>query len=170
MASNYRLGPCQILYKSADLGKTFGGVRVTAAQTTVEIKTDQDGETPVDEFKTGTQIKVAGNLAEITLANFAAQFHTTVTTDGTKQKVEVTPGVGTSLLDQGGVLIIKPYVAGVVTDDANKWITLHNAGMKASMDLGFDATTQQVMAFEAVGYPDSSTGIIATFGDITASS
>lgn len=164
--SNYQLGPCDLTFKGTALGKTFGGVRLTASQTSVELKTDQDGETPVDEFKTGTQIKVSGNLAEITLANFAFMFHTTVQTDGTKQKVEVVPGVGTSLMDQGGVLILKPYVAGVVTTDANKWITLHQAGMKATMDLAYDANTQQAMQFEAVGYPDS-TGVIATFGDTT---
>ena len=33
--SNYYLGPCQILFKGADLGKTEGGVKVAAAQTTV---------------------------------------------------------------------------------------------------------------------------------------
>lgn len=166
--SNYFLGPCEITFKGSDLGKTEGGVRVTSSQSTVALHTDQDGETPVDERKTGTQVGVTGNLAEITLANFAAMFHTTVTTDGTKQKVEVTPGVGTSLKDEGGELIIKPYVAGVVTTDANKWITLHNAGMKANIDLAYDRSTQQVMAFEAVGYPDS-TSLIATFGDATAS-
>lgn len=164
--SNYYLGPCQILFKGADLGKTEGGVKVAAAQTSVELHTDQDGETPVDEYKTGTTFKVSGSLAEITLANFAAMFHSTVVTSGTKQKVKVVPGVGTSLMDQGGVLIIKPYIAGTVTTNANKWITLHNAGMKATIDLAFDRSTQQVMNFEAVGYPDS-TGLLATFGDTT---
>lgn len=165
--SNYYLGPCQIIFKGSDLGKTEGGIKVTANQTSVELHTDQDGETPVDEYKTGTTMMVSGNLAEITLANFAFMFHTTVTTDGTKQKVEVVPGVGTSLKDEGGVLIVKPYIAGAVTALANKWITLHQAGMKATMDLAFNRSDQQVMAFEAVGYPDS-TSVIATFGDITA--
>ena len=31
MASNYRLGPCDLTFKSTALGKTFGGVRLTAA-------------------------------------------------------------------------------------------------------------------------------------------
>ena len=165
--SNYYLGPCQIIFKGSDLGKTEGGVRVTAGQTSVELHTDQDGETPVDEYKTGTTVGVSGNLAEITLANFAFMFHTTVITDGTKQKVLVVPGTGTSLKDQGGILIVKPYVAGAVTALANKWITLHSAGMKCTIDLAFNRSDQQVMAFEAVGYPDSNS-IIATFGDQTA--
>jgi len=165
--SNYYLGPCQIIFKDSDLGKTEGGIRVTANQSSVEIHTDQDGETPVDEFKTGTTMGISGSLAEITLANFAFMFHTTVITDGTKQKVSVVPGVGTSLKDQGGVLIVKPYIAGAVTADANKWITLHQAGMKASIDLAFNRSDQQVMAFEAVGYPDSNS-IIGTFGDQAA--
>ena len=163
---NYYLGPCQIIFKGSDLGKTEGGVRVTGTQTTAELHTDQDGETPVDEYKTGTKISVTGSLAEITLENFASMFHTTVQSSDTKQKVEVSPGTGTSLFDQGGRLVIKPYVAGVVTTDKNKWITLHQAGMKANIDLAYNRSDQQVMAFEAVGYPDSDS-LIATFGDTT---
>ena len=165
--SNYYLGPCQILFKGVDLGKTEGGIKVTANQTSVELHTDQDGETPVDEYKTGTKMGVSGSLAEITLTNFATMFHTTVTIDGIKQKVTVVPGVGTSLKDAGGALIVKPYVSGSVTALANKWITLNQAGMKASIDLAFNRSDQQVMAFEAVGYPDSNS-IIGVFGDATA--
>ncbi len=165
--SDYRLGPCYISFKGSDLGKTEGGVNVTLSNTFQMLHTDQDGETPVDEYITGTDVKVAGSLAQITLDNIAAIMNETLEESGGKQKVEISPNVGTSLLDNGGELIIKPYVNGIVTTDQNLWITLHNAGMKAQADLAFNRNDQQVIKFEAVGYPDSSTSLIATFGDTT---
>jgi hypothetical protein len=166
--SDYKLGPCYISFKGTDLGKTEGGVTVTLSNAFVELHTDQDGETPVDEQIVGTFIKVAGNLAEITIENMASILNETLVTDGTKKKVEIKPNVGTSLFTAGGELIIKPYDAGIVSTDANEWITLHKAGMKATADLAFNRSDQRVIAFEAVGYPDSN-GIIATYGDVTAS-
>jgi len=165
--SDYKLGPCYIEYKGADLGKTEGGITVNMSNAFVELKTDQDGETPVDEQIVGTFIKVSGSLAAITIENLAAILHEDITTDGTKKKIEIKPNVGTSLMDEGGQMIIKPYEAGVVGTNANDWLTIHKAGMKASADLVYNRSDQRVIAFEAVGYPDSN-GIIATFGDITA--
>jgi len=164
---NYELGPAQILWDASDLGKTQGGIVVNLTETTQTLNTDQDGESPVDEWVTGTQVSITGNLADISLANIASLTKHTVTTDGTKQKVEITSNAGTSLLTNAKVAIVKPYIAGVPTTDANKWITLHTAGMKINTALNYNASDQRVMGFEMVGYADS-TGLIATFGDITA--
>ena len=163
--SNYKLGPCQILYGGVDLGKTEGGINVTLSHTFQMLHTDQDGESPVDEYITGTDVKVTANLAANTLSNIATIMHSTLEGSGTKRKVEITPNVGTSLLANGGILILKPYINGVVTSQANNWITLHKAGIKAQADLAFNRNDQRVIKFEAVGYPDSTTSLIATFGD-----
>jgi len=165
--ANYELSPCQINYKGSDLGRTNGGVTLTLSQSGVTLNTDQDGETPVDEYIVGTDVRVSGNLADIELDNIANIMNETKVTDGTKEKVEINTNVGTSLLDNGGELILKPYVNGSVTTDQNKWITLHNAGIKATAEMQYDMSNQRVIAFEATGYADS-TGLIATFGDTTA--
>jgi hypothetical protein len=165
--SDYYLGPCQITFKGADLGFTEGGVTLTTNMSSVVLHADQVGETPVDEYQTGVVMSVKGKLAKITLANIAALLNTTVTTDGTKQKVTINSGVGVSLPDQGGVMILKPYLAGVVDTNANRWVTLLKAGMKAVLSMVYDAKTQQVLDFEATGYVDSVNNI-AVFGDETA--
>lgn len=165
---DYELGPCQILIDEVDMGKTEGGVTVAIGETTVVLNTDQDGETPVDEVVTGTTITVTGNLAEITLANLATVLKTTVTADGAKQKVEIIPNVGTSLLTNAVDMVIKPYVEGAVSTDANDWISLRKAGLKATTSLSYNRADQRVIAFEATGYPAES-DIIVTFGDTTAS-
>ncbi len=167
--SNYALGPCQIEYGGEDLGKTNGGITLTVEETFASLTTDQDGESPVDERITGTTVTVEGALAEITLDNIATLYKTSVVgTEGSAQKVVIKPNVGTSILDNSAVMILKPYVQGVVTTDANKWITLHKAGFKATASMSFNASDQRTVAFTATGYPDDD-GNILTFGDTSAS-
>ncbi len=166
--SNYELGPCKIEYPAGvDLGRTSGGITVSVEETFAPINTDQDGESPVDEFITGTQISVEGSLAEITLENLAKVHKATVVTDGTKKKVDINPNVGTSLLSTADVMIIKPYDGGSVTADANSWITLYKAGMRANTNLNYNVSDQRVLAFTATGFPNTA-GNIATFGDTSA--
>jgi hypothetical protein len=166
--ANYELSPCQIEIDGSDMGKTEGGVTLEVTEETAALHTDQDGTTPVDEQVTGTIMRVTGKLAEITLANIATLTKQTRVTDGTKQKVDISTNVGTSLLTNAKVLVLKPYVSGVVTTDANKFITLHQAGIKANLSMVYNRSDQRVLAFEATGYADS-TGLIGTFGDTTAS-
>jgi hypothetical protein len=167
--SNYQLGPCNIEYPAGtDLGKTHGGVTITVEETFVPLNTDQDGENPVDEYLTGTMVTVEGSLAEITIENLAKLFKQTVVTDGTKKKVSISPNVGTSLLAESSVMIIKPYDGGSVSANANDFITLMHAGMRANTSLTYNATDQRTIGFTATGFPDTSTGIIAVFGDTSA--
>lgn len=167
--SNYQLGPCQIEYPAGtNLGKTFGGVTVTVEESFAPIQTDQDGENPVDEFITGTMVTIEGSLAEITIENLAKMFKQNITVDGTKKKVEIKPNVGTSLLAESSVMVIKPYDGGSVSGDANDFITLLHAGLRANTSLTFNSSDQRTIGFTATGFPDTSTGVIAVFGDTSA--
>ncbi len=172
----YEIGPCQILYHLlsesgttlTDLGKTLGGVELDIAETSQQLKTDQDGEVPVDEFITGTTPKITARLADITLANLAFMLKQTVETEGAKQKVVVTPNTGTSLMTAGAKIVLKPYVQGVPTTDANKWITIPKAGITATAKLMYDNTNQRVIEFVASGYPDADNdNAVIIFGDET---
>lgn len=166
--SNFQLGPCKIEYGGEDLGNTNGGVTVTIEESYASLTTDQNGENPVDEQCTGTSVTVEGALADITLDNIASLFKTTVVgTAGSAQKVEIKANVGTSLLANSNEMVIKPYVNGTVTTDPNDYITIHNAGFKASASMAYNATDQRVINFTATGYPNAD-GVIVTFGDVTA--
>ncbi len=166
--ANYELSPCQIEIDSSDMGKTEGGVTLEVTEETVTLHTDQDGTTPVDEQVTGTIMRVTGNLAEITLSNIATLTKGTKVTDGDKEKVEINSNVGTSLLTNCKELVLKPYVSGSVTTDNNKFITIHQAGLKINASMTYNRSDQRVIAFEATGYADS-VGLIGTFGDTSAS-
>lgn len=166
--TNYAIGPCEIEYGGTSLGKTSGGVTLTIEETFASLTTDQNGESPVDEVITGTTVTVEGSLAEITLDNIASLYKTSVVgTVGGAQKVEIKANVGTSLLNNSAEMILKPYKNGAVSTNANDWITLHNAGFKATASMSFNSTDQRVLAFTATGYPNGE-GVIITFGDTTA--
>jgi len=168
--SNFKLGPVQITIGGNDMGKTEGGVTVALTESSVPLHTDQDGETPVDEIITGTSITVTGNLAENTLDNIATLAKTSVVSDASdpqKQKVEVGANVGYSLFANAVEVVLKPYDGGVVSTNANDWLTIPKAGIKFNGNLQYDLKTQRVIGFTITGYPDAN-GVLAIFGDMTA--
>lgn len=161
--SDYQLGPCKVELGGADLGKTEGGVTVNFEETYAPLHTDQDGENPVDERCTGTTVSVEGALAKMTLENIAKIFKQT--TGGSK--VEIKTNIGTSLLANADVMVLKPYDGGTVTGDATEWVTIHQASFKANTSLNYNKTDQRLLGFTATGYPTDA-GLIATFGDTSA--
>ncbi|RLE61935.1 MAG: hypothetical protein DRJ47_11480 [Thermoprotei archaeon] len=169
--SDYQLGPCKVEIDGADMGKTEGGVTLTINDSSVVLHTDQDGETPVDEVITGKTVTVTGALSEVTLEHIATVLNASVTGAGASKKIEITPGVGTSLLSNSVQMILTPYVDGSPSSAANDKITIHKAGLKAAIDMAYNRSDQRVVNFEAVGYPDSSqSDVIITFGDTAAAS
>lgn len=164
----FELGPCQVVYDSADIGATEGGVTIKMAEASADLKSDQTGSEPADTIITGVSAVIECNLASIDLANFAFAHKTNVVTDGTKKKVVILPNVGMSLRDNAKKLVIKPYVNGVVTTDANRWFTFPLAGIKAEEEVTYDASTQRVIKVTFVAFV-SDTGEIAVLGDETAS-
>jgi hypothetical protein len=174
--ANYELGPCQIAYftstqsrgQAVDLGKTFGGVTLSVEETYQQLKTDQDGTVPVDEWITGTTPKITAKLADITLENIALMFKTTVHTRSAGCKVvDVSSNTGYSLKSNYIAVIIKPYVNGVPATNKSYWITMPVAGIRATASLEYNVDTQRVINFEVSGYPDAS-GRVIRFGDTTA--
>ena len=174
--ANYELGPCQLYNNTdaTDLGKTEGGVTLSIEESYQTLNTDQDGETPVDETVTGTNVTVTGNLADISLSNLAFALKETVVSN---QYVKVTPNAGTSLLSNSKEICIKPYVDGSPTTDEKKMILIPKAGIRASLSLQYDDTNQRVINFTLTGYPDSSlsgalagTDVVAVFGASSSTS
>ncbi|MCK4521993.1 MAG: hypothetical protein KAU20_05450 [Nanoarchaeota archaeon] len=165
---SFELGPCQVLYDNADVGATEGGVSIKMAEASADLKSDQSGSEPVDTIITGVSAVIECSLASIDLANFAFAHKASVVTDGNKQKVVIIPNVGMSLRDNAKKLIVKPYVNGIVTTDANKWFTFPLAGIKADEEVTYDVSTQRVIKVIFIAFA-SDTGEVAILGDETAS-
>ena len=164
---SYELGPCQILYDNVDIGATEGGVTIKMAESSADLKTDQSGSEPIDTVGTGVAAVIECSLASIDLTNFAFAHKTTVVTDGNKQKVVIIPNVGMSLRDNAKKLIVKPYVGGIVTTDANKWFTFPVAGIRADEELTYDVDTQRTIKVTFIAFM-ADTGEVAILGDETA--
>jgi len=171
----FELGPCQILYgnvggnqaNATDLGKTFGGVSLTIEESKQQLKSDQSGEAPEDESITGTTVKVTASLAEFDLNSMAFITKRTVSNNNNALRLDVIANAGTSLMTNAKQVILKPYENGVPSNNVNRWITLHKAGISATVDLVYDSTTQRVMKFEATGYPSANNNnSICTFGNV----
>jgi hypothetical protein len=138
------------------LGDTLGGITYTTEETSQQLKTDQAGETPVDEVITGLKASIEANLAEITLDNIAMLYKTTVEGSGTSRRVELKSQVGYSNLTNAKKAIIIPYDGADLSDDVEDLITFVQAGIVASGSRTFDGSNQQVIKLTMTGYPDSS--------------
>jgi hypothetical protein len=68
---NIKLGVCQVTWDGVDLGLTQGGVEIAISTTSHEVKVDQYGDTPVDDYITGRTCKAKVPLVETTIANMA---------------------------------------------------------------------------------------------------
>jgi hypothetical protein len=66
---NVKLGVCNVSFDGNDLGYTQGGVEVAVASTTHEVKVDQFGDSPVNEYIMGRTCTAKVPLAETTLEN-----------------------------------------------------------------------------------------------------
>lgn len=149
-----------------DLGKTLGGINLSVETSTIELKSDQSGETAEDESISGRTFKIEASLADITLENFAASLGTVVVGSTTAKKVLVGPGTGTSLISAAKRGYIIPLDNGVPTKDGNRTIHILKAGIKASLDMKYDASTQRVIKLAITAYPQNGTSIV--IGDMAA--
>lgn len=66
---NVKLGVCSVTFGGVDLGFTQGGVEVDVATTTREVKVDQMGDAPINEYIMGRTCSAKVPLAETTLEN-----------------------------------------------------------------------------------------------------
>jgi len=155
------LGPCQILYGNVggsannltDLGKTFGGVTLSIEENLQQLKSDQSGDTPEDEFISGRVIRMTASLADISLNTFATVFKSSVAGNGNNACVSVNTGAGTSLLTNAKKFLLKPYENGSPSSNALRWITIYKGGISSAMELTFDSTTQRAVKFTVTAYP-----------------
>ena len=140
---------------ASGLGETHGGVTLTPTENTVEAHTDQAGVVPKDEIRTGTVIKVATSLAEVTLANLAMVHKESVTGSPGSQGIAISVGIGKSLLDSAKPLIIVPYIDGLPSNDIEDLMGMPKAGMKATGTMNFDNANQRIIGVEFTSYPDA---------------
>lgn len=164
-AKNVKLGVCRVLFDGKDLGFTKGGVSVTVATETHEVQLDQTGQTPVNEFIMGRTVTVSCPLAETTLENLAAIMPgATLVVDAESEaaRVDVSMGVGVSLLDWAKQLTLHP----IALPDADKSedFTIFRAATPGAMDFAYKLDEERIFSCEFKGYPNED-NLLFAFGD-----
>lgn len=159
--------PLDITLQYSDLGKTEGGVTVAASESTVQLRSDQSGETPEDEVVSGTPVTITLNLADITLDNFAMVHKSTVEGTAPNRKVVVYANVGKSLKSMAKKALIVPYAGEALSNDVEDIIVVPQAGIKAAEELVYNFSDQRVIRVELTAYPDTA-GRVLIFGDENA--
>ncbi len=157
-----KLGPAQLWYKGSELGKTFRGIRILIDENVAEIHYDQVGVTPWDIIHTGKTIAVEASLANLSHAlllavmGSEAAIYTGGATPTCDQVLAIYIGVGISERDDGGELIVKPYIGGVVSTDPCQWFHIPLCYPRLTgAELMYDAETQRVLATRFQSLPVS---------------
>lgn len=153
-----------------DLGRTSDGIEVSFETTSFEVKSNQTGETLIDEIATGRVLTCSMNLLEMTQARWSE-----LVGDGLGDKL--TPSGGTefvgfgtskdyvSMLDLAGELVLNPIAADDNSENFTFWKCLPKPA-----SINFSGTDLQVMAIEFSAYIDESKDekiSLGGFGDNT---
>lgn len=145
------LGPCQVVFDSVDLGKTFGGVKFRHTEESRPVREDQMGVTNVDELKVGASCEIEVPLTRASLGQLSKVIGNSTYT-GTKLEVGVV--VGESLLTHAKELILKPIIDSVVSTDSKTWLTVYKAYPRADLEVNFDYEGQRVYKVIFKAFPD----------------
>ncbi len=158
--SDIKLNPCAVYWGVAaaesDLGKTEGGVSIKFETKTIELKTDQDGDVPIDEIIVGAGCMVTVNLAEITLANLSLALNQSLKVYSGNYGFAGANQVGTSLGTAAQSLLLKPWVSGAATSDTELWWRFPKAAPTVNFDLAFTKNNQQIIPVVFKCFPDAS--------------
>lgn len=167
---NIKLGACDVMYGSNDLGYTKGGVDVTIGTTSKEINVDQFGDTAVNEYIQGRMVTVKIPMAESDLQKLALAIPGSVLTidhtDATKMKLVVSVNQGMSLRDTAIALVLHP-TANISANKIDDFI-VPLAAPSGNIEFAYNYNNERVYTVTFKGYPDQSTGALYTFGDPSA--
>jgi hypothetical protein len=162
------LGACKVYFGTSgaevDLGKTNGGVTVRIADTSADLKSDQNGESPEDTVITGTTVEVELQLAEMDLS----KLNSILQSQNASPNDDFVAGenrVGTSLLAIAKSLLLKKFVNGVESTDVANHITFPKAAPISNVELKYDGTNQRVVACVFKCFPAT---VSANWGTATA--
>lgn len=161
-----------------EVGHLHGGIDINVAEPAImELMTDELGETPADGVFNGrAQPDMAiVRLAEFSLANLKRGIpNSTLITDATtpaKQRVEVRATAGGKLSAVASKWVFKPIdpSTGVVSTDANTWVTVHKGAAVGAVTTPYKKGEQRIIELALRALPDASNNNrTISYGDITA--
>jgi hypothetical protein len=149
------LGPCLCLWGGTSLGPTLGGVTFKEEVTSVDIREDGHGESPVDAIFTGRKVTIECKFTRSTLAQLEAMI--TGSTAGA-DNLKVVNTVGDQMFADSEELILKPLVNNVASVTATEWIHIHKTYPVAAVEFGYDNSGQRIVNVTFRAFPDTTSG------------
>jgi hypothetical protein len=145
---NVKLGVCQVFFDGVDLGYTQGGVEVSVTTETHKVNIDQFGNTTINEYIMGREVKAKVPMAETTLDNLIAIMPgaSLSVVGGTKASGSITvatnPSTGDTIVVNGSTFTFKTTAAAAdeVTIGAN------SAATAAALAAALNASTDPAIA------------------------
>jgi len=136
-ATLVKLGACNVYYDGADMGYTFGGVKLQYNFDTFEKMVDQE-DSAVDEVITKHNFEAIVPFAEYQLPKLIKFFPgaSLLADDAVspgKFRIILTSTYGTSLRDLARKLVLKPKGG-----TANEWVTIHYAMPRINIDFTYE--------------------------------
>lgn len=164
------LGPCTVTFDSTDLGFTKGGVEVSITTPKKTIDVDQFGDSEIDERIMGRMVTVRCPLAEHDLSVLAKSIpgSTLITdgTDATKMRLELNSAYGTSLREIAAELVLHPKHKPV--GEKNEDFVIPLAAPGGDIEFSFHKNDERIYSIEFKAFTDVDTGLVAYFGDDSA--
>jgi hypothetical protein len=150
MSRNLELGPCMLYFGTAGaeeaLGYTQGGVTIRFLTDYADLMSDQDGSRPQERVIVGQGAEIEAPLAEVVLEKLAVALGQHWTVAAGSQLVVGEKLLGTKLTTKAESLLMKKYVDGVVSAEAENWMRFPKAAPTAeSIELMFNATDQRTL-------------------------
>lgn len=161
---NLEMGPCNVTFKTVDLGLTKGGVEVEFGTEVAQITADQFGDTIIDDVIKGRMVKVMVPMAERDLEKLLVVIPGSTLIGTTTKKLNIPAAVGTSLRAVAGKLTMRPQ--GQLT--AERDVTIPLAMPKGDMQFAFKHDEQRVYTVEFTGYVDLDSDLLWIIGDEAA--
>ena len=156
-AQDIKIGPANISWDGNDLGLTKGGISFSVETGTYAVTVDQFGEIEVDEVIQSRKVMVTVPMVETTIANMNLIMPGSTVTGG---KVDVSSGIGLSLLSIAKPLIIIPK--GVT--DGSETITIPLAATAGNAEFTYQSNEERVYNVTFRGYIDTATDHLFSYG------
>lgn len=153
------LGPCSVHWDEGgaadvDLNPSFGGVQFRDEVLGVDVKEDQQGETPVSSVHTGRVVEITVPMTRSTLEQLEAAIKGSV---DSATNIKVSNKVGVDVFPLAKEVIIKPIEDGVVAATST-WLHVHRCYPFSNLEWMYDNAGQRVTNVIFRAYPDDETG------------
>lgn len=147
------VGPVEIWFDGSKLGDSYKTTNLRYNETYHSPTLAKTGQTKRGMYVIGEECTATGEIGEASLTQIASLMGASVTAGSTTDEVEITTRVGKDLMDNAGIVILKPIIARVVSAVAADWIYIPKGVIKVEFDVPIGIDDDRRFAYTIEGLP-----------------